>query len=209
MALENQNIAGGETYEGVYKYNIRTTGEFREVEDIEDVVIALRDRIYPLRVRDIAYVHEDYEDDSEIVRINGSKALTVAITKESGGNIIQISRDIQKRLDSINLPAGVYYQILFNSSDTINNSIRNVLNTVWQGALFAVIVLMFYLWDIKSVFIISVSIPISVISTFILMYFFDITINVISLSGLVLGVGMMVDNSIVVLENIFYYNNYY
>ena len=209
LALENQNIAGGETYEGVYKYNIRTTGEFREVEDIEDVVIALRDRIYPLRVRDIAYVHEDYEDDSEIVRINGSKALTVAITKESGGNIIQISRDIQKRLDSINLPAGVYYQILFNSSDTINNSIRNVLNTVWQGALFAVIVLMFYLWDIKSVFIISVSIPISVISTFILMYFFDITINVISLSGLVLGVGMMVDNSIVVLENIFYYNNYY
>ena len=209
MALENQNIAGGETYEGVYKYNIRTTGEFREVEDIEDVVIALRDRIYPLRVRDIAYVHEDYEDDSEIVRINGSKALTVAITKESGGNIIQISRDIQKRLDSINLPAGVYYQILFNSSDTIKNSIRNVLNTVWQGALFAVIVLMFYLWDIKSVFIISVSIPISVISTFILMYFFDITINVISLSGLVLGVGMMVDNSIVVLENIFYYNNYY
>lgn len=209
LALENQNIAGGETYEGVYKYNIRTTGEFREVEDIEDVVIALRDSIYPLRVRDIAYVHEDYEDDSEIVRINGSKALTVAITKESGGNIIQISRDIQKRLDSINLPAGVYYQILFNSSDTINNSIRNVLNTVWQGALFAVIVLMFYLWDIKSVFIISVSIPISVISTFILMYFFDITINVISLSGLVLGVGMMVDNSIVVLENIFYYNNYY
>ncbi len=209
LALENQNIAGGETYEGVYKYNIRTTGEFREVEDIEDVVIALRDRIYPLRVRDIAYVHEDYEDDSEIVRINGSKALTVAITKESGGNIIQISRDIQKRLDSINLPAGVYYQILFNSSDTINNSIRNVLNTVWQGALFAVIVLMFYLWDIKSVFIISVSIPISVISTFILMYFFDITINVISLSGLVLGVGMMFDNSIVVLENIFYYNNYY
>ena len=209
LALENQNIAGGETYEGVYKYNIRTTGEFREVEDIEDVVIALRDRIYPLRVRDIAYVHEDYEDDSEIVRINGSKALTVAITKESGGNIIQISRDIQKRLDSINLPAGVYYQILFNSSDTINNSIRNVLNTVWQGALFAVIVLMFYLWDIKSVFIISVSIPISVISTFILMYFFDITINVISLSGLVLGVGMMVDNSIVVLKNIFYYNNYY
>ena len=80
---------------------------------------------------------------------------------------------------------------------------------MWQGALFAVIVLMIYLWDIKSVFIISISIPISVISTFILMYFFNITINVISLSGLVLGVGMMVDNSIVVLENIFYYNNYY
>ena len=209
LALENQNVSGGETYEGVYKYNIRTTGEFKEVQDIEGVVVELKNNIYPVRVRDIAYVHEDYEDDSEIVRINGQKALTIAITKESGGNIIQIARDVEKRLETINLPSGVYYQILFNSSDTIKNSIRNVLNTVWQGALFAVIVLMIYLWDIKSVFIISVSILVSVISTFILMYFFDITINVVSLSGLVLGIGMMVDNSIVVLENIFYYNNYY
>ena len=209
LALENQNVSGGETYEGVYKYNIRTTGEFKEVHDIEGVVVELKNNIYPVRVRDIAYVHEDYEDDSEIVRINGQKALTIAITKESGGNIIQIARDVEKRLETINLPSGVYYQILFNSSDTIKNSIRNVLNTVWQGALFAVIVLMIYLWDIKSVFIISVSIPVSVISTFILMYFFDITINVVLLSGLVLGIGMMVDNSIVVLENIFYYNNYY
>lgn len=209
LASENQNVAGGETYEGVYKYNIRTTGEFKTVKDIEDVVIMLKDEIYPVRVRDIAYVHEDYEDDSEIVRINGQKALTIAVTKESGGNIIQISRDVEKRLNEIMLPSGIYYQILFNSSDTIKNSIRNVLNTVWQGALFAIIVLMIYLWDIKSVFIISISIPVSVISTFILMYFFDITINVISLSGLVLGVGMMVDNSIVVLENIFYYNDYY
>ena len=209
LSLENQNVAGGETYEGVYKYNIRTTGEFKEVNDIEDVVIMLKNQVYPVKVRDIAYVHEDYEDDSEIVRINGQKALTIAVTKESGGNIIQIARDVEKRLSTINLPSGVYYQILFNSSDTINNSIHNVLNTVWQGALFAVLVLMIYLWDIRSVFIISISIPVSVITTFILMYFFNITINVISLSGLVLGVGMMVDNSIVVLENIFYYSNYY
>ena len=209
LSLENQNVAGGETYEGVYKYNIRTTGEFKEVNDIEDVVIMLKNQVYPVKVRDIAYVHKDYEDDSEIVRINGQKALTIAVTKESGGNIIQIARDVEKRLSTINLPSGVYYQILFNSSDTINNSIHNVLNTVWQGALFAVLVLMIYLWDIRSVFIISISIPVSVITTFILMYFFNITINVISLSGLVLGVGMMVDNSIVVLENIFYYSNYY
>ena len=172
LALENQNVAGGETYEGVYKYNIRTTGEFKTVKDIEDVVIMLKDEVYPVRVRDIAYVYEDYEDDSEIVRINGQKALTIAVTKESVGNIIQISRDVEKRLNEIMLPSGIYYQILFNSSDTIKNSIRNVLNTVWQGALFAVIVLMIYLWDIKSVFIISISIPVSVISTFYINVFF-------------------------------------
>lgn len=207
LSLENQNVSCGETYDGVYKYNIRTAGGFRKIEDIENTVISLKNNIYPLRVRDLAYVYEDYEDDYEIVRINGQDALTIAITKEAGGNIIQIARDAEKRLSTINLPSGVYYQILFNSSDTIRNSIFNVLDTVWQGALFAVLVLMIYLWDLKSVFIISISIPVSVISTFILMYFFDISINIISLSGLVLGIGMMVDNSIVVLENIFYYKN--
>ena len=149
-------------------------------------------------------MYEYYDDEAEIVRINGQKAVSVAITKESGANIIQISRDVNKRLETMDLPYGVYYKVLFNSSDTINNSIKNVISTIWQGALFAIIILMIYLWDIKSVIIISI--PISVITTFILMYFLDISINIISLSGLVLGVGMMLDNSIVVLENIFIHN---
>ena len=204
---ENKNIFCGETYEGVYKYGIRTTGEFKDLHDIEDVVVVLKNNIFPVRVRDIANVYKSFDNEAEIVRINGNKALTVAITKESDGNIIKIARDIENKLKNIDLPSGVYYKILFDSSETIKNSIKNVANAIWQGALFSVIVLMIYLWNVKSVFIIGISIPISVITTFILMYFFDITINIISLSGLVLGVGMMVDNSIVVLENIFYYSS--
>ena len=203
---DNKNIFCGETYEGVYKYGIRVTGEFKDIEDIKDVVVVLKDNIFPVRVRDLAYVHKSYDNEAEIVRINGNKALTIAITKESDGNIIRIARDIENKLKNIDLPEGVYYKILFDSSKTIKNSIRNVADAIWQGALFSIIVLMIYLWNIKSVFIIGISIPISVITTFILMYFFNITINIISLSGLVLGVGMMVDNSIVVLENIFYYS---
>ena len=204
---ENKNIFCGETYEGVYKYGIRTTGEFKDLHDIEDVVVVLKNNVFPVRVRDIANVYKSFDNEAEIVRINGNKALTVAITKESDGNIIKIARDIENKLKNIDLPSGVYYKILFDSSETIKNSIKNVANAIWQGALFSVIVLMIYLWNVKSVFIIGISIPISVITTFILMYFFDITINIISLSGLVLGVGMMVDNSIVVLENIFYYSS--
>ena len=204
---DNKNIFCGETYEGVYKYGIRATGEFRDIKDIEDVVVVVKDNNFPVRVRDIAHVYKSFDNEAEIVRINGNKALTVAITKESDGNIIKIARDIENKLKNINLPSGVYYKILFDSLDTIKNSIKNVANAIWQGALFSIIVLMIYLWDIKSVSIIGISIPISVITTFILMYFFDITINIISLSGLVLGVGMMVDNSIVVLENIFYYSS--
>ena len=204
---ENKNIFCGETYEGVYKYGIRTTGEFKDLHDIEDVVVVLKNNIFPVRVRDIANVYKSFDNEAEIVRINGNKALTVAITKESDGNIIKIARDIENKLKNIDLPSGVYYKILFDSSETIKNSIKNVANAIWQGALFSVIVLIIYLWNVKSVFIIGISIPISVITTFILMYFFDITINIISLSGLVLGVGMMVDNSIVVLENIFYYSS--
>ena len=206
---DNKNIFCGETYEGVYKYGIRATGEFKDIEDIGDVVVELKDNTFPVRVRDLAYVYKSYDNEAEIVRINGNKALTIAITKESDGNIIKIARDIENRLKNINLPEGLYYKILFDSSETIKNSIKNVADAIWQGALFSIIVLMIYLWNIKSVFIIGISIPISVITTFILMYFFDITINIISLSGLVLGVGMMVDNSIVVLENIFYYSSKY
>ena len=185
---------------------IRLNAYFININDIENVVVALKNNIFPVKIRDIANVYEYYDDEAEIVRINGQKAVSVAITKESGANIIQISRDVNKRLETMDLPYGVYYKVLFNSSDTINNSIKNVISTIWQGALFAIIILMIYLWDIKSVIIISISISISVITTFILMYFLDISINIISLSGLVLGVGMMLDNSIVVLENIFIHN---
>ena len=96
---------------------------------------------------------------------------------------------------------------MFNNADGINDAIKGVLSTAWQGGLFAIIILMIYMWNIRSVSVIAISIPLSIIITFTLMYFMNITLNVISLSGLVLGIGMMVDNSIVVLENIFYYRN--
>ena len=207
LSSENQNLSGGETYEGFYKYTLRTMGEFTEEEDIENTVVALKTNNTPIKLKEIGRVYQGYSDDTEIVKINGSPSVSVSVNKESGGNAVNVSKAVQKQLDNLNLPEGIEYQILFNSADTVNESIKGVLNTAWQGGLFTIIVLMIYLWNIKIVSVIAISIPMSIIITFTLMYFMGITLNIISLSGLVLGIGMMVDNSIVVLENIFFYRN--
>ncbi len=207
LARENQNLAGGETYEGVYKYTLRTTGEFKTIDDIGTVVVALKDNNTPIRLRDIANIYEGYDDNMDIVKMNGMPAVSVSINKESGANTVGVSDAIKKQLDNMNLPEGIKYEIPFNTADTVNDSIVGVVDAAWQGGLFAVIILMIYLWKIRTVSIIAISIPMSIITTFTLMYFMDITLNIISLSGLVLGIGMMVDNSIVVLENIFFYRN--
>lgn len=207
LAIENQNLAGGETYEGVYKYTLRTTGEFKTVSDIGTVVVALKENNTPVRLRDIANIYEGYDEDMDIVKVNGTPAVSVSISKESGANTVGVSDGIKKQLDTMGLPEGIKYEIIFNSADTVNDSIVGVVDAAWQGGLFAIIILMIYLWKIRTVSIIAISIPMSIITTFTLMYFMDITLNIVSLSGLVLGIGMMVDNSIVVLENIFFYRN--
>ncbi|KLI27533.1 multidrug transporter [Brachyspira hyodysenteriae] len=207
LSSENQNLSGGDTYEGVYKYTLRTMGEFTTPEDIENTVVALKTNDTPIKLKDIGRVYQGYSDDSEIVKINGMPAISVSVNKESGGNSVNVSKAVKRQLANLNLPEGVEYEILFNSADNVNEAINGVLDTAWQGGLFAVIILMLYLWNVKTVSIIAISIPISIIITFTLMYFMGITLNIISLSGLVLGIGMMVDNSIVVLENIFYYRN--
>ena len=207
LALENQNISGGETYEGVYRYTLRTTGEFKTVDDIGNVVVALKNNNSPIRLRELANIYEGYDEDGDIIKLDGIPAVSISINKESGANTVAVSKGIRKKLQSLNLPEGIEYRILFDSADNINSSIKNVIDTAWQGGLFAVIILMLYLWNIRTVSIIAISIPMSITVTFILMYFFGTGINIISLSGLVLGIGMMVDNSIVVLENIYFYRN--
>lgn len=207
LARENQNIAGGNTYEGVYKYILRTTGEFKEIVDLENVVVALKGGV-PIRLRDVANIYYGYDDNNIIMRVNGTPSVTLSLNKESGENTVAISKSVLKQMDILSrntLPPGVKFAVVFNSADYINESISGVVSSAVQGAFFAIFVLMIYLWNFRTVGIIGISIPISIVTTFILMYFSGITLNIISLAGLSLGVGMMVDSSIVVLENIFYH----
>lgn len=207
LANENQNLAGGQTYEGVYKYTLRTTGEFKTIQDIGNVVVALKDNSTPIRLNEIATIYEGYDEDVDIIKVNGTPSVSISINKESGANTVSVSDAIYKQLENLNLPTGIKYEVLFNTADDVKNAINGVLDTAWQGGIFAIIILMLYLWNLRTVSIIAISIPMSIIVTFTLMYFFKTTLNIISLSGLVLGIGMMVDNSIVVLENIYYYRN--
>ena len=210
LSRDNNNLVGGQADQGFYKYTIRTMGEITSIDDIKNTAIALKtdgDNSTVVKVQDLAEVYEGYDDDVNIIRVNGENSISIAVSKESGANTVEVSKNVIKQLEEYNFPNGVKYQIMFNTADSINEAIKGVLGAAWQGGLFAVIVLMLYMWNIRTVSIIAISIPLSIIVTFTLMYFMKITLNVISLSGLVLGIGMMVDNSIVVLENIFYYRN--
>ena len=211
LARDNNNLVGGQANHGFYKYTIRTMGEIKSVDDIKNISVALKTNNYGakaiIKIRDLAEVYEGFDDAINIVKINGEESVSIAVNKESGANTVEVANNVKKNLEEYNFPEGVNYEIMFNTADGINDAIKGVLSTAWQGGLFAIIILMIYMWNIRSVSVIAISIPLSIIITFTLMYFMNITLNVISLSGLVLGIGMMVDNSIVVLENIFYYRN--
>ena len=211
LSRDNNNLVGGQANHGFYKYTIRTMGEIESIDDIKNIAIDLKTNTYGakaiIKIRDLAEVYEGYDDEINIVKINGEESVSIAVNKESGANTVEVAKNVKRKLEEYNFPEGVNYEIMFNNADGINDAIKGVLTTAWQGGLFAIIILMIYMWNIRSVSVIAISIPLSIIITFTLMYFMSITLNVISLSGLVLGIGMMVDNSIVVLENIFYYRN--
>ena len=207
LSIENQNLAGGQTYEGVYKYILRTTGEFKNLDDIGNVVVALKENNIPIRLRDVAEIYNGYNENMDRMTMEGTPAVAIAVNKESGGNAVAVDRAVKEQLNNLQLPEGIECRIVFNTADTVNQAIAGVVDTAWQGGLFAVIILMIYLWNFRTVSIIAISIPMSIIITFTIMYFMGVTLNIISLAGLVLGIGMMVDNSIVVLENIFFYRN--
>ena len=211
LSRDNNNLVGGQANHGFYKYTIRTMGEIESIDDIKNISVALKTNNYGakaiVKIKDLAEVYEGYDNEVHIVKINGEESVSIAVNKESGANTVEVAKNVKRKLEEYNFPEGVNYEIMFNNADGINDAIKGVLTTAWQGGLFAIIILMIYMWNIRSVSVIAISIPLSIIITFTLMYFMNITLNVISLSGLVLGIGMMVDNSIVVLENIFYYRN--
>jgi len=206
LALENQNQAGGYTYEGVYKYLLRTQGEFRTLEDIENVVISVKNGI-PIRLKDVARVSYQNSTDQGIVRVNGKPAVSLTIYKQADRNTVRVSQDIRKTLDELraSLPPSIKIETILDTADSVNASIANVRDAALQGGILAILILLLFLWNIRTVLIIAISIPTSIIATFITMYFFGVSLNIVSLGGLALGVGIMVDSSIVVLENIFYY----
>ncbi|MCB1018472.1 MAG: efflux RND transporter permease subunit [Acidobacteria bacterium] len=200
---ENQNRPVGPVQEGRYEVLLRTQGEFENLEDILAVGVATR-RGIPVYLRDIATVEDSYEEIRYIVRVNGDPAVRMFIYKQSGSNTVEVSDGIWKEAEDIQLDyPGVKLEATWDSATFIRASIHNVQTSAVVGAGLAIVVLLFFLGSFSSTLVIGVAIPISVIATFALMFFNGFTLNTVSFGGLALGVGMLVDNSIVVLENIF------
>lgn len=204
VGLENMNVAGGDIKSPHRKYTLRTKGEFESLDDIRNVVIAVKNNT-PVYLKDIARVYEAPAERKEIVRLNGENGVVIRMNKQSDKNTVIVARNIMKQLEMIrkSLPRGMEVTPIFNQAEYIERSIKNVIDNAWQGGLIAILVVFVMLRNIRSALILGLSIPVSIVATFIAMYFFDISLNMMAMGGLAIGVGMLIDNSIVILENIF------
>ncbi|MBM7870508.1 HAE1 family hydrophobic/amphiphilic exporter-1 [Clostridium pascui] len=205
LSAENLNLPGGTVKKGNQELFIRNIGEFTNLEEIKKVPIPLKTGgiIYLSDVADISFQNKD---KTSISKLNGKETINISIQKQSGTNTVKIANQINKQIDKLKSQySNLQVEKAFDQSEYISKSISNVSSSAITGSILAVLILYIFLRNIRSTFIIGTSIPISIIATFILIYFNGITLNLMTLGGLALGVGMLVDNSIVVLENIYRY----
>ena len=199
----NLDLPAGKIEQGRYEVMLRAPAEFINLDQIRDTVIVQRDGA-AITLDQIAEVKDTYEKLTRIVRVNGGRGLRVAIRKQANANTVEVSKRILAEIEAVNR---AFPQIkivpVVNQGNFIERSIANVARSVLYGGGLAIVVLLFFLRDFRSTLVISLSIPISIIITFALIFFGRFTLNLMTLGGLALGVGMMVDSSIVVLENIF------
>jgi HAE1 family hydrophobic/amphiphilic exporter-1 len=201
---ENFNLSVGNLKEGYKDYLVRALGEFDTISEIEDVVLGVS-KGNTIRIRDIAKVYDTHADDVVKARDNLQPTAMMMILKQSGSNTVEVSRLVWKRLDELmeHLPPGIELVKTFDSADFINRAIGHVRENLLWGSVLAVVVLFLFLRHFRPVVVIAIAIPTSLLAAFLPMYFTGMSINMISLGGLALAVGMVVDNSIVVIENIF------
>lgn len=204
IEVSNINLPGGSLRSKHSQYLIRTLNEFKTVEEIGNLII-WQDGDKIVRLRDVAEVEMGVKEREFITRVNGKECVEISIYKEGEANTVTVASAVREKMLEWKdkLPQGYRLAVLFDQSQFISQSIKEVRDSALIGGLLAVIVLFLFLRDFRSTIIIATSIPLSVIATFLLMYRFDITLNIMSLGGLTLGIGMLVDNSIVVLESIF------
>ncbi|MEE8141512.1 MAG: efflux RND transporter permease subunit, partial [Planctomycetota bacterium] len=201
---ENVNRSGGELRDSETAYLVRTVNEFEDLQDVEATIIRDTGR-GQVRLRDIGRAFFAQQDREVRVRVDGRPAVELHIYKEGDANAVQVARLVRERLDTVSKDRrlqGIRTTILFDQARYIEESVANVRSTALLGALLAALVLFLFLKDLLSTLIITLSIPISVAATFLLMRLSDISLNVMSLGGLALGIGMLVDNSVVVLESV-------
>lgn len=213
LADENVNVAGGSLTEGQAEYLIRAANEFRTPEEIGDVILALRPAPAAasatgsvagvVRLADVATVGRGGKDRDVIARLGSEEAVEISVYKEGDANTVAVAAAVKHRLKRLELPAEMKLVPVADQSRFIQNAIDEVTSSAWQGGLLAVLVLFAFLRQLRTTLVVALSIPVSVFATLVIMYRFGLSLNIMSLGGLALAVGRLLDDSIVVLESIF------
>jgi HAE1 family hydrophobic/amphiphilic exporter-1 len=199
----NLDLPAGKIEEGKYEVTLRAPAEYSNLQQISNTVIGRRDGVR-ITLGQVATIKDTYEKLTRIIRVNGERGLRIAIRKQPESNTVEVAGRILAEVDEINrLFPQIKIVPVINQGNFIERAISNVAQSLLYGGLLAGLVLLFFLQNRRSTPVISMAIPISLIATFGLMFFGNFTLNLMSLGGLALGVGMMVDSSVVVLENIY------
>ncbi len=207
LQSENLNLPGGAIEHGDKKLLVRSTSEFKDIEQIKNIPIALSNGIV-LYIRDIAEVLDTNKPIDSYSRTNGKNSISLSLQKQTNANTLNVTRSVKNELKRIsNENPDLNIDIVFDQGDFIEKAVSSVANNAIIGGLLAIFILLVFLKNMRTTLIIATAIPISIIATFVLVYFAGVSINIVSLGGLALGVGMLVDNAIVVLENIYRYRS--
>ena len=203
LADENVNVSGGRIEDGSQRYLVRTVNQFTDLDQMRQLLIKV-DKGVPIRLKDVANVQHGFKEREGIVRVDGHEAVELAIYKEGDGNTVNVAAAVKDRLAALRktLPPGAKLTTIDDQSVFIQGSLNDVRDDAVIGGVLAILVIFFFLADSWSTFVISLSLPVSLITTFFFMGEAGLSLNVMSLGGLALATGMVVDDSIVVLENI-------
>lgn len=203
IRASNVNQPTGNIYRGNYQITVRVPGVFENLDELRETVIAQKGGT-SVSLKEIATVEDASSKETSVVRINGEPGIQISVNKQSGTNTVRVAKGVLKEVENINHSISQVKVVpLVDQSVYISRSINNVASSVVIGGILAVLILLFFLRNLKSTLVISTAIPISIMATFGLLYFNGFTLNLMTIGALALGVGQLLDNSIVVLENVF------
>ena len=204
LRIQNMEFPSGRLDEGQTETSVRTVGKIQKPEQFNDVVVATRGG-YQVKVKDLGYVEDGTEETRSEARLNGQPAVTLIVSKQSGQNTVAVAHEIKERLKEIEptLPKNFQMRVIGDNSIFIENSLSAIEEHLIVGSILAAIVVFLFLWNFRATFIAALAIPTSIISTFALMYAMGYTLNSITMLSLTLMVGIVIDDAIVVLENIY------
>ena len=201
LRQENQNVPLGEVTQGDATYLVRSQGEFQNLDDIRNIVVMIRQGV-PIYMRDISEVIDSTEDRRQFLRIDGRAGVRMQVSKQTGQNTVAVANGVEEEVARINREVpGIRVLVTNNQATFIERAINNVQEHAMIGGFLVVLIIFAFLRDFRSTLIVCTSIPVSVIGTFALLYFGGFTLNTMTFGGLALGIGMVVDAAIVVLEN--------